>query len=47
MKLALLLLSLYAAFAFGHGGGLNGQGGHFNRATGYFRKSHIANDCYS
>jgi endonuclease G, mitochondrial len=36
MKLALLLLSLYAAFAFGHGGGLNGQGGHFNRSTGEY-----------
>jgi len=36
MKLALLLLSLYGASAFGHGGGLNAQGGHFNRATGEY-----------
>ena len=36
MKLALLLLSLYAACALGHGGGLNAQGGHFNHATGEY-----------
>jgi hypothetical protein len=36
MKLALLLLGFCAAGAFGHGGGLNAQGGHFNRSTGEY-----------
>ncbi len=36
MKLTILLLSLYAACALGHGGGLNGQGGDFDRSTGEY-----------
>ena len=36
LKLIFLLLSLYSATASGHGGGLDGSGGHNNRKTGEY-----------
>ena len=36
LKLALFLLYVYSAIASGHGGGLDGNGGHNNRKTGEY-----------
>jgi len=36
LKTALFLLYLYSATASGHGGGLDGNGGHNNRKTGEY-----------
>ena len=33
MKITLLLILLFPVFVFSHGGGLDKQGGHFNRKT--------------